>query len=414
MDNNNFQKFLPVILIAVSIILGGYIMVKKGLITLPSFEKKDNVVNIGKNSVVDLLFTGDEFKLSYAGMDAAKLVDIAKFDKTEQWQGSGSIEENTVSGGVIMSLVDRDREKASSVLFKNLNLLGIDNIKFTVNLKSDPDNVESLNILFGNKEGTKYFRFPITNLVSGMNYFSIPKNRFFLVEGTEAEAKKTPTNAPIVKVSFGWDKIEKIQLELISRPNSKASGDIGWIRGVKEDNFTPDWNWDGEEHFLNLYNTVDGKLTLFIQNIGRSVGTLKKIVSVKDFSYSVKIRTIKDGYIGLFFRGDYKTGYGYYLATGGVGSNNWSISKYYLDEKQANTKILLKGEIGNFEFNKNQPFWLRVTAKGNNIVANFSLDDKDYTKLGEVTDNEFSAGGVGVAVSNGGAGYFDDFNLTRK
>ena len=281
-------------------------------------------------------------------------------------------------------------------------------------MKSDPDNVESLNILFGNKEGSNYFRFPITNLVLGMNYFSIPKNRFFLVEGTDAVSKKSSTNAPAVTVSLEWDKIEKVLLELISRPKSKATVDIGWIRGVQEDNFTPDWNWDGKEHFLNLYHTSDGKLTLFVLSVGRGLGTLKKIGSVKDFSYSAKMNSVKDGYIGLFFRGDYKTGYGYYLATGGIGSSNWSISKYYLDEKQVNTKILLKGEIGNFEFSKDQPFWLKVTAKGNNIVANFSLDGNKYTKLGEVTDNEFSAGGVGVAVSNGGAGYFDDFYLTQK
>lgn len=413
--SNQFQKYMPFFLILVTILIGGYIMVKKGIVAIPSFGKKGtNEVSIGKNSVVDLLFTGDEFKLSYASIDPTKSVDIVKFDKSEQWQGSGSIEENAVSGEVIMSLVDRDREKASAVLVKNLNLAAIDNIKFAVNLKSDPENVESLNILFGNKEGTSYFRFPISNLTLGMNYFSIPKNRFFLVEGSEAEAKKSPSSTTSARITLGWDKVEKLQLELVSRPNSKASVDIGWIRGVKEDNFTPDWNWDGKEHFLNLVHTADGKLTLLIQNVGRSVGILKKIGSVKDFSYSVRITSIKDGNVGLFFRGDYKTGYGYYLATNGVGSSSWSISKYYLNDKQSNTQNLLKGEISNFEFSKDQPFWLKVTAKGNNFTAFFSLDGKNYTKLGEVSDSEFSAGGVGVGVSGGGAGYFDDFNLSRK
>src|SRR3989338_8886045 len=173
MDNNYFQKYLPVILIAISVIFGGYLMMKKGLITLP--EKKGKVVNIGKNSVVDLMFTEDEYILSYAEMDPANLVDVANFDKNEQWQGNGSIEENLVTGGMMMSLVDRDREKASSYLLKNLNLSLVDNIKFTVNLKTDPDNIESLSILFGNKDGTKYYRFPIGNLNKDMNYLNISK-----------------------------------------------------------------------------------------------------------------------------------------------------------------------------------------------------------------------------------------------
>ena len=82
MDNNYFQKYLPVILIAISVIFGGYLMMKKGLITLP--EKKGKVVNIGKNSVVDLMFTEDEYILSYAEMDPANLVDVPNFDKHHQ------------------------------------------------------------------------------------------------------------------------------------------------------------------------------------------------------------------------------------------------------------------------------------------------------------------------------------------
>ena len=415
MDNNYFQKYLPVILIAISVIFGGYLMMKKGLITLP--EKKGKVVNIGKNSVVDLMFTEDEYILSYAEMDPANLVDVANFDKNEQWQGNGSIEENLVTGGMMMSLVDRDREKASSYLLKNLNLSLVDNIKFTVNLKTDPDNIESLSILFGNKDGTKYYRFPIGNLSKDMNYLSISKYRFSLVDGLESkiqDAKETAKSTTAPETSLGWDKIERVQLELFSRPGSKSSLDVGWIRGEKENVFISDWSWDGNAHLLNLYHNPEGKLALLMQNIGRSIGTLKKVSSVKDFTYSAKIMSIKQGPIGLFFRGDYKTGHGYYLAVGGLGTNDWSISKYYFDQTQPNTKVMLKGQIGNFEFSKDQHFWLKVSVKGDNIIGYFSLNGKDYTRFGEVRDAEFTTGGIGIAVSNGGIGFFDEFKLTQQ
>lgn len=415
MDNNYFQKYLPVILIAISVIFGGYLMFKKGLISLPG--NKGKVVNIGKDSVVDLMFTEDEYKLSYAEMDSAILVDIAKFDKNEQWQGNGSIEENLITGGMMMSLIDRDSEKASSYLLKNMNLSSVDNLKFTINLKTDPDNIESFSILFGNKDGTKYYRFPVSNLNKDMNYLSISKFRFSLGGDQESKSQETKvtagsTAAPVN--SLTWDKIERVQLELISRPGTKSSLDVGWIRGEKENIFDSDWNWDGSSHFLNLYHNPEGKIALLVQNTGRSIGTLRKVRSVKDFNYSAKILSIKQGPIGLFFRGDYKTAYGYYLVVGGLGTSDWSISKYYLDQAQLNTKVILKGQIGNFEFSKNQPYWLKVSVKGNSIIGYFSLNGKDFTKLGEVKDTEFGSGGIGLAVSNGGIGYFDEFKFTQK
>jgi hypothetical protein len=408
------KKYFPYVLIVVTVLIGGLLLFWKGLIPLPALDKKANVVNVGKTSVVEILFKGNEYKLSYASMDPGKLVDIAKFDKTEQWQGSGSIEDNEEIGEPVMALVDRDRQKTTTYLVKNYNFIDVDNIKFAVKLDSDPENAEVLNILFGDKSGTNFYRFPITNLAAGWNYYSIPKHRFFLVENEAARGTKTAvTNTATQKSALGWDKIERLQLELISRPGSKASVGVGWIRGVKEDTFDPEWNWDGKEHFLNLAHVGDGMLSLLVQNMGKGIATLKKVGGTKDFSYSSKITSLKRGNIGLFFRGDYKTGYGYYLVVGGEGTGDWSLLKFYLDDKSPKSTVLLNGQIANYEFSSNQPFWLKVTAKGNNIGAYFSLDGKDYTKLGEVNDNEFSAGGVGIAVSAGTRGYFDDFNLTQ-
>lgn len=405
------QKFIPVILVIGVVLIGGYMLVRKGVINLPN-NTNSNLVDVKKTSLVELLFSGKEYKLSYAAMDSSNLVDIARYDKTEQWQGSGSIEDDVTFGDNVMSMVDRDRQKSSAILLKNLNLAGVDNIKFIVNYKSDAENVEALNLYFGNKDNTSFFRFPITNLKAGMNYFSIPKHRFFLVEGQDAEAAKTVTKAAD-KGKISWDKIERVELELISRPGSKIFADVGWIRGEKEEVFTPDWNWDGAEHFLNLYHTLDGKLALNIRSVGRGMATLRRVGSVKDFTYSAKMTSFKEGFVGLFFRGDYKTGLGYYLLIGGIRTSDWTLTKTYLEGQLTKAATLLKGQLGNFEFTKDQPFWLKVSVKGDNISLYFSLDGTNYTKLGEVTDNSISAGGVGIQ-SAGGAAIFDDFELSLK
>lgn len=407
------QPYLPFILIAATVLLGGFLLINKGIISLPSFFQKEKIVDIEK-PVVDILFSGQEYKLSYAEKQPSNFINIAKFDKNEQWRGAGSIDESKVLRGNILSLLDRDRRKAISYLVKDFNLSGIDIIKFAVNLRTDPEELESLNLLFGDKEGSSFFRFPLTNLEEGINYLSIPKYRFFLVEpekvGVKEEAEETKQESNAVR----WDNIGRVQIELISRPEGKANVEVGWIRGEKEDFFTPEWNWDQEENFLNLDLTADGKLTLFAQNVGRSVATLKKVGSVKNFIYSAQLTSLKKGFIGLFFRGDYKTGYGYYLSVGGLGTNEWSMAKFHVKDKKPTTTILVNGQIANFEFSKDQPFWLKVSAQGNTIIAYLSLNGQDYTKLGEVKDNEFEAGGVGLATSNGGAGYFDDFYLVNK
>lgn len=406
------QKYIPIILVIGVVLIGGYMLLRKGVVSLPNDSSKSNLIDVKKTSIVELLFSGKEYKLSYKDIDPANLVDIALYDKTEQWQGSGSIEEDVTFGENVMSMIDRDRQKSSAILLKNLNLSEIDNIKFIVNYKSDPDNVEALNLYFGNKDNTNFFRFPISNLKAGMNYFSISKNRFFLVEGQGTDVPKTGTNTAD-KGKIGWDKIERVELELISRPGSKIFADISWIRGEKEDMFTSDWNWDGIEHFLNLYHMKDGKLALNARLVGRGLATLRKVGSVKDFIYSAKMISYKEGFVGLFFRGDYRTGLGYFLSIGGIRTSDWTLSKYYLEEKQIKTALLLKGQLGNFEFTKDQPFWLKVSTKGDNITAYFSLDGTNYTKLGEVTDNSISSGGVGVH-SAGGAAIFDDFELSLK
>lgn len=397
------QKYSTLLLITITAFLSGFLLVRKGIVAVPTFGIKEKVVDIRNPSVVDILFRGKGYQLSFAEMDPRKLSVISKYDKSEQWQGTGIIEEEQTMGGSVMFLTERDGKKASAWLSKNLQLEHIDAIKFAVYMRSDPDDFETLNIVFGDKSGENYYRFAITQLQVGINYFSIPKNRFLLVGG------KSETRA--MRTSFSWDNIERVQFELISRPEGKVSLDIGWIRGEKNDAFDSDWSWDKNEHFLNLDIGQDGKPTLLAQNVGKGVATLKKVSSVKDFTYSTRLTSARRGTIGLFLRGDFLTLNGYYLTIGGVGTNEWAISKFGMVGPQAASTVLLKGQIANYEFNADTPIWLKANVKGNNISAFLSLDGNTWTELGNITDNEFAHGGIGIATSEGGAGYFDEFNL---
>ncbi len=415
--NNQLQKYFPFILVILSVVIGGFLLTRNGFVSLPSLGKKSGIVSLEKSSIVKLLFSGEEYKLSYVQMNPDLLVDIAKFDKSEQWQGAGSIEETT-QGEPVLSMIDRNRQKAIAYMLKNLNLGEVDNIKFSINLKSDPENLESLNLILGNRNLTSFYRFALTNLKDGINYFSIPKYRFFLAEGDEAakseEKPQKETASSTAKTSFFWDKIERVQLELISRPSGKASIEVKWIRAEKDEIFKPDWNWGGGDHFLNLIHNPADKLALMVQQVVGGVATLRKLGSVENFTYTVKIIPLVKGPLGIFFRGDYKTGYGYYLTVGGLATGDWAITKLGLSKGQPLATSLINGQIANFEFTSDQPFWLRVSARGNTVSGFFSLDGKEFTKLGETADSEFGSGGIGITVSNRSAGLFDEFYLTKK
>ncbi len=413
LNNLQFQKYFPYALLVITVVVGLLLLLNKKIISLPQSDKSQ-VTEVKKTSIVDILFSGNEYKLSYESVDPKNFINISKFDKDDQWQGEGSIE-GGIKGENLLNIIDRNRSKTAAYLLKNLNLSTIDKIKLAVNLKSDPDDLESLNIYFGDKDLIRYYRFSVTNLIPGVNYLSIPKYRFFLV-ADEPNSRSQKNVTPGVKEAgeLGWEKIEKVQLELISRPSSKANIEVSWIRGEKEDIFASDWNWDNNEQFFNLDTAPGGKTALLINNVSnRPIATLRKLGSVKDFTYSVKITAIKKGTMGLFFRGDYKTGYGYYLQVGGLGNNDWTLYKASLVDKQPKATTFINGQIGNFEFNSDQPFWLKVVTNSNNISAYFSLDGSDFTKLAEVSDNDFGAGGVGIVLNTGGAAYFDEFVVNK-
>ena len=134
-----FQKYFPYVLLAITVIAGLFILFKKKIISLPSSDKS-TVAEVKETSIIDIIFSGKEHKLSYESVDPTNFINISKFDKDDQWQVEGSIEGETKSEN-FLNIIDRNRSKTAVYLSKNLDLSTIDKIKLAVNLKSDPDDL---------------------------------------------------------------------------------------------------------------------------------------------------------------------------------------------------------------------------------------------------------------------------------
>ncbi|PJE69000.1 hypothetical protein COU96_02140, partial [Candidatus Shapirobacteria bacterium CG10_big_fil_rev_8_21_14_0_10_38_14] len=71
--------------------------------------------------------------------------------------------------------------------------------------------------------------------------------------------------------------------------------------------------------------------------------------AAKDYTFQAKFTLLRSGGFGLFLRGDYESGYGYYLMMDGVNTNTWQIYKYGLFDEKTQTLVLEKGNISNFK-----------------------------------------------------------------
>ena len=92
----------------------------------------------------------------------------------------------------------------------------------------------------------------------------------------------------------------------------------------------------------------------------------------------------------------------------GLGTNSWMIYKVGIFEEKRQTIVLAKGEINNFQVEEGKSYLLKGDMKGSRIIFYLSLDNKNLTKLGEVRDDSFTGGGVGIAAAGGSIFLVDD------
>ena len=376
MKKSIIQKILILILIAAAFSVTFYFY-QQGEVTLfPG--KKEKVVN---NSLVAQIPISDkEYKLSYKD-EADSVFDVANFENNENWYGDGEFDYSTfLEGESSLFLTSLNGRKATITLKKNFDMENVLNFKFLVYLAGDPTDIEELNLVFiGQNIG---YKFPIRDLVKGWNFLVLPKDKFS-VFSPQAGGNKVFS-------------IEKITVELTSRPQARTIISLDSLWAEKEEDYLKDWNSNSEK-FLSLKKNGNSVGLLAIGFYGDRATLTKG--SAKDYTFQAKFISLKEGGFGLFLRSDYESGYGYYLMVDGIGTNSWRIYKNGFFDKKTQALSLAKGEISNFKMEKNRPYWLKAELKGPRLIFYLSVDGQNFIKLGEANDTSFTSGGVGFSIS---------------
>jgi hypothetical protein len=365
---------------------------------LPQKEEK----KLDESFTVQIPIADKEYKLSYKDkVDAA--FDIASFEEGENWFGDGEFDYSTfLEGESSLFLTSLNGQKSSVILKKSFNAKEVLNFKFFVYLATDPEGIEEFNLIFNN--GSASYRFPIRDISRGWNLLILPKEKF-------SQEKKEGKDLPADRQEGEKEgEIEEAVIELVSRPKTRSTVNLDSLWAEKKDDYLATWNANGEK-FLSL-KEHQGQVGLLASNLFGNLATLRQGAG-KDYTFQAKFTPAKEGSFGFFLRGDYQSGWGYYLTINGVGTNTWQITKYGLFEEKTQILELAKGSIDNYRMEENKSYWLKAEVKGPHIIFYFSPDGQDFTRLGEAKDESFASGGVGVSI-NGGMVFIDEIQFYKN
>jgi hypothetical protein len=356
-----------------------YVMQPKNLVS----DKLKN--NIQSSQSSEIPFTELSYRLDYSNHDPLTIENISLFGEEEKWHGSGFFDKDLYSE-YPTSLNLAGSGKNNIVVTKNvaLNLSKILNFDLALYYKSNPTYLEKGELFFldNNKNKTS---FVLPKLDGGWNFIDIPKEQFNNQE------------------NFNWAAISSAEFSFTPRPLTSIALNLGSLRGQAGQIVHNDWNSVNKK--MLLLDKRNGEIGLLVRNISGAVATIKKITSVTNFIFQCSYRPLSTSAGGIFFRGNYENGQGYYFTLGGINSNGWQLYKI----GQKGTETLAKGNINNFKFQFQDKYHLKIETKMNNIKTYFSNDGEKYVLLTSVNDNEFTSGGVGVAVSPAGVSLFNDF-----
>ncbi len=383
MKKSIIQKILILVLVATTFLVTFYLYQQGEITLLPS--KKEKVVN--NNLAAQIPISGKEYKLSYKDKIDSTF-DIANFENDEDWYGDGGFDYSTfLEGESSLFLTSLNGRKATITLKKNFDIENVLNFKFLVYLAGDPNDIEELNLVFTGQNIN--YRFSIRDLVKGWNFLILPKDKFSVF--TPQSDEQTTSG--------------KIMVELISRPKARTIVSLDSLWAEKEKDYLKDWDSNSEK-FLSLKRNENSVGLLALGLYGNRAILSKG--SAKDYTFQAKFNSPKRGKFGLFLRGDYESGYGYYLMMDGADTNTWQIYKYGLFDEKTQTLNLAKGEVSNFKMEKNRSYWLKAELKGPRLIFYLSVDGQEFIKLGETNDTSFTSGGVGFVISGSGMVLVDE------
>lgn len=371
------EKIPALVLILIAGLIAGYFYYRGEVSFLPGNEKKTA-------TVVEIPFTEKKYALSYKEKATDTVVELSRFEENEKWTGDGEFDyANFFEGESSLMLISKNHEKAvvSRELSQGVNIKDIVNFKFLVYVSGDVADTEEFNLLLVGKDG--FYKFPLREFNVGWNLLVLPKSKFSWI----GEKNKQE------------EIIQKVVIELISRPKAKIKVNFDFLWGEQEEVYQNDW-LSNSERFLSL-GKDNGNIGLLAIKLDGNLAVVKEISSVKNYTFQAKFRPLKNGEFGFFLRGNYKTGYGYYLTMNGIKSDDWKIYKSGIFNGKGQTVILADGKVGNFQIEKNHDYWLKTELQGPKIIFYISLDGKNFIKMGEASDRSFSSGGVGINTSGG-------------
>lgn len=387
-SNKKYRKTIVFGIFLAAFIIVAYLYNNGSISFLPSVNDK-NIINI--------VFKDKNFAKNYAKeYSRDDTMAISDFEENDKWEGDFNFENIIfLSGESSISVVSRDREEKIISLKKNFDLTKMNTVKFLIySAKPDySDNIEKLTIRFGNSDDSRYFEYPILNIKKGWNEITMNKDQFVLSGQTSEKAASTES----AKIrEFSWSNISKITIGLTARKGTSVELLYDRLWSENNDDYMNDFR--ALQYNIVSYKSFNGKTYPNFWPMGSSNAVIKKITSVKDFTYTAKLIPQVKGLFGIGARVDLSNNYGYYLIFTGIDSGSWKLQKNGKVVNKSSVTILDQGEINNFVVEKDKPIWLRITTKGNSISGYFSTDGKDFTQLSEQSDNEHRTGGVGIYV----------------
>lgn len=394
------QKLVFICLALIALGVTYYLYQKKEISFLP--QKKERTGS--KGFTIQLSISENDYRLSYKDK-VGSTVDVANFESNENWFGDGEFDYSTLlEGESSLFVTSLDGKKSIVSLNKSINIKNVNNFKLSFFQVSEPENIERFDLVFsGEKWG---YRFPIRDLDKGWNLLFLPKEKFSVLSLSETSDASVENSVETEE----QEEIKKISIELTSRPKTRSSVNLDSLWAETEKEYQNDWSSDGEK-FLSLRRIKNQSKLLAIGQFG-SLAVLKK-GSASDYVVQTEFTPLREGAFGFFLRGDYKSGYGYYLLMGGINTDAWRIYKYGSFEEKIQNINLIEGRISNFKVEKERSYWLKAEMKGNQIKFYFSTDNKNFTKLGEVNDASFSSGGVGIASFDHSMFFVDDLRFFK-
>lgn len=397
------ERGLAFFLVFIALIVSAYLY-KQGKI---SFLPNKGNPSVLQNITVGIPFTEKEYKLSYRDKPLSSVVEIAKFEDGEKWTGDGELNFSDYFEGrssLALSSQNHARSRASLKLEKKFNFDDFSNYKLFVNLRSEFSNIEEFNVFLVDEESKIAYKYPIREMNNGWNVLDLSNDKFSLISWPEVAnftgALRTKSN------------INKVVIELVSRPKTAASVNIDYLWAEKDKSNLDDWIFNIQEFLFLRQN--QSFLNLVLANLGgNGIANIKRITSARNYIVKAQFTPLSSGSFGFFLRGDYKSGFGYFFVMEGTGSNGWQIYKNGIFDQKQQSTVLAKGSIDNFQMERQKLCWLKAELKDNHLTFYLSLNDKDYVKIGEADDNSFSSGGVGI-YSGGNMLMIDDIQFFQE